>query len=192
MQLSDEEILSGIRGNQLNETIYAIYRQFKQTVRAFILSNGGNHDDSEDIFQETVIVFIDLVQQNKYRGDAAIKTFLVSIARNLWMNEWKKKKSLDQRGKVFEINRGEADGDITQLLDQREIKQQFLELIESLGEPCRTILHLYYYENLPYREIVKRLHYENEQVVRNKKYKCMKDLTELAKNMPQLMALVDH
>jgi DNA-directed RNA polymerase specialized sigma subunit len=51
--------------------------------------------------------------------------------------------------------------------------------MDKLGEICKRILVYYYYENLSMKDIVLRLNYDNEQVVRNKKYKCMKDLNEL-------------
>ncbi len=34
------------------------------------------------------------------------------------------------------------------------------------------------------KEIVSHLHYENEQVVRNKKYKCLQQLTDKIKQNP--------
>jgi len=43
------------------------------------------------VFQETVVAFIDVVKKGKYRMEASIKTFLVSIAINIWFNELKKK-----------------------------------------------------------------------------------------------------
>jgi RNA polymerase sigma factor (sigma-70 family) len=189
IQLLDEEIIAGIRNNQLNETIYAIYRQYMGAVIAYVIHSGGNQQDAEDIFQETVIVFIKLVQEGKFRGESAVKTFLVAIARNFWLNEWKKRQSQDRRGKVFEISRGDEGDDILENVYRRETKEQFLEIIDALGEPCKTILVMYYYENEPYKEIVKRLHYENEQVVRNKKYRCMKLLTEMVRNNPILNKL---
>lgn len=186
IQLLDEDILTGIRSNQLNEAIYAIYRQYQAAVIASVVQNGGNHEDAEDIFQETIVVFIRIVQENKFRGEAGVKTFLVAIARNLWFNEWKKKQSQDRRGKIFEDGRDAFTDDILENVYQRETKQQFMDIMEALGEPCKTILHLYYYENESFRDMVKKLHYENEQVVRNKKYKCMKALTDMVRNNPIL------
>ena len=34
------------------------------------------------------------------------------------------------------------------------------------------------------KEIVSQMHYENEQVVRNKKYKCLQQLTDKMKQNP--------
>ena len=61
-----------------------------------------------------------------------------------------------------------------------------MKVLETLGDHCKKILVLYYYENQSMKEILAALHYENEQVVRNKKYKCLKKLEELIKNKPGL------
>jgi DNA-directed RNA polymerase specialized sigma24 family protein len=85
---SDAELLAAIRrGDQLNNAIYFIYQQYSQTIQSFILANSGMPADAEDIFQETVVIFIDLVKKEKFRGEARVKTFLTAIARNLWVNE---------------------------------------------------------------------------------------------------------
>jgi hypothetical protein len=55
-----------------------------------------------------------------------------------------------------------------------------------LGESCKSLLTMVYYENLSYKEILERTHFESEQVIRNKKYKCMKELTDLIKDNPTL------
>jgi len=190
---SDAALLEAIRTrDQLNRAIYFIYQHYSSTISSFIIANNGSPQDGEDIFQETVVTFIDLVQHNKYRGEAAIKTFLVAIARNLWLNELKKRARSDKREKVFENNRETVEADVDQHIAEREIKQQLLTVLNKLGEPCRKILTLFYYENLSMKDIVHHLPYENEQVVRNKKYKCLQHLTGLLKQNPAFARLVDQ
>jgi len=70
------------------------------------------------------------------------------------------------------------------------MKQQLRELLYKLDEPCRKILLLFYYENLSMKEMVDHLPYENEQVVRNKKYKCLQQLTSYVKNDPLAAAKI--
>ncbi|MDR3712954.1 MAG: sigma-70 family RNA polymerase sigma factor [Puia sp.] len=183
---TDEDILAGILSNRLNEVIHSIYRQYAGMVGAYVVTHGGSEQDGEDIFQETVVAFIDLVKKGKYRGEASIRTFLVSIAKNIWFNEVKKKKSLDNRGRVFEINKGETDADVTEGVYKREVTQQLLSLMDQLGESCKAILTFFYFEGLSFKEIVEKMQYENDQVVRNKKYKCMKELTDLIRDNPVL------
>ena len=190
---SDAELLTAI-GNvdQLNGAIFFIYQQYSSTIQSFILANSGTPQDAEDIFQETVLIFIDLVKKNKFRGEATIKTFLVAIARNVWLNELKKRVHSEKREKLFETSRELTEADVSQYIADREMKQQFVEVLNKLGESCKKLLTLFYYENLSMKEIVHHLPYENEQVVRNKKYKCLQSLTELIKQNPVIAKAVNE
>ncbi|MBO9204598.1 MULTISPECIES: RNA polymerase sigma factor [Niastella] len=184
---SDAELLSAIRrSDELNNAIYFIYQQYSQTIQSFILANSGMPADAEDIFQETVVVFLDLVKKDKFRGEASVKTFLTAIARNLWLNELKKRERSEVREKAFETSRDVTEPDVSQHIAHQEVKKQFLEVMGKLGENCKKLLTLFYYENMSMKDIVHHLPYENEQVVRNKKYKCLQSLTELLKNNPEI------
>jgi RNA polymerase sigma factor, sigma-70 family len=190
---AEVDLLSAVRkGDQLNSAIYFIYQQYSQTISSFILANSGTEQDAEDVFQETVVTFIDLVRKNKYRGEAGIKTFLVSIARNIWLNELKKKQRSGIREQIFENNREHKELDVSQYIADREIKQQFMAIIDRLGEHCKKILTLFYYENLSMKEIVQHLPYENEQVVRNKKYKCLQHLTGMVRDNPAIARMISN
>jgi RNA polymerase sigma factor (sigma-70 family) len=188
---SDAELITAIGdGDQLNSAIFFIYQQYASTVQSFIVANSGTSQDAEDIFQETVVTFIDLVKKNKFRGEAAVKTFLVAIARNLWLNELKKRVHSVKREKLFETSRELTEMDVSQYIADREMKQQFVDVLNKLGESCKKLLTLFYYENLSMKDMLQHLPYENEQVVRNKKYKCLQSLTELIKQNPVIARLV--
>ena len=76
--------------------------------------------------------------------------------------------------------------DTGQLMADREGKAEVMRLVGELGETCRKILLLFYYENLSMKEILEATDYENEQVVRNKKYKCLKQLEQMVNENPAL------
>jgi RNA polymerase sigma factor (sigma-70 family) len=182
---NDQRILAGIFSNDLNAIIHQLYKQYSGMVIAYIITNQGSQQDGEDVFQEALIAFINLVKSGKFRGEASLQTTFGSIARNIWLNEQKKRKSLDTRGKLFENARQQEADPASQLL-QREVSEQFLNLMSRLGESCKSLLTMVYYENLSNKDILERTHYESEQVIRNKKYKCMKELTDLIKDNPIL------
>jgi RNA polymerase sigma factor (sigma-70 family) len=182
---NEQRILAGIFSNDLNAIIHQLYKQYSGMVIAYIITNQGSQQDGEDVFQEALIAFINLVKSGKFRGEASLQTTFVAISRNIWLNEQKKRKSLDTRGKVYENTR-QQEADPSSLLLQREVSEQFLVLMSRLGESCKSLLTMVYYENLSFKEILERTHYENEQVIRNKKYKCMKELTDLIKDNPTL------
>jgi RNA polymerase sigma factor (sigma-70 family) len=186
-KFSDSELIMAIGDKtRLNEAILFIYRQYSDIVSSFIINYGASEQDADDVFQETVIAFINIVQQGKFRMEASIKTFLVSVARNIWRNEQKKRVRTDFREQRFESGRAQSEDEINEWINESEKKRQLRDLVFKLGEPCRKLLMLFYYENLSMREILDHLPYENEQVVRNKKYKCLQQLTEIMKSHPSI------
>ena len=187
---NDQRILAGIFSNDLNSIIHQLYNSYSGVVIAYILNHQGSQQDGEDVFQEALIAFIDLVKSGRFRGEASLQTTFVSIARNIWLNEVKKRRSLGARGQIFETTRQQEEEDPAAQLVQREISEQFLAVLGRLGEGCKKLLTLVYFENLSFREIRERLHYENEQTIRNKKYKCMKELTDMVKDNPVMMAKI--
>ncbi|HEY4208631.1 MAG TPA: sigma-70 family RNA polymerase sigma factor [Puia sp.] len=184
---TDGELIAAIREERsLNKAILFIYQQYAASTSSFIIHYGASEQDAEDVFQETVVSFIDVVKKGKYRMEASIKTFLVSVAKNIWFNELKKRERSGAREKIFEYGRDQKEEDISHQIGDLEKKRQLRDLVNNLGEPCKKILMLFYYENLSMKEIVEHLPYENEQVVRNKKYKCLQTLTGFIKNNPAI------
>jgi len=184
-QFSDEELVDSIkRGKDINPPIHFLYRQHSEAISSFIASRGGSTQDGEDIFQEAVVAFINIIQNDKYRGEASVRTFLISISKNIWFNEIKKRQSTGNREKIYELGRETIEEDISHHLTNLETKKHFRELLDRLGESCKKLLMLYYYESMSMKELVEHLPYENEQVVRNKKYKCLKQLTALVEEHP--------
>lgn len=72
-------------------------------------------------------------------------------------------------------------------LENKQVSQQLVALLEHLGENCKQILMQFYYEERSMKEIVATTAYENEQVVRNKKSKCLKKLADMLRERPYLV-----
>jgi len=190
---TDPELIAAIgEPKDLNKAILFLYQQYSESTCSFIMGYGGSRQDAEDVFQETVVSFIDVVKKGKYRMEASIKTFLISVAKNIWLNEIKKRERSGAREKQFESTRDQKEADVSHHIADLEKKRQLRELVYKLGEPCQKILLLFYYENLSMKEIVDHLPYENEQVVRNKKYKCLQQLTGMIKDNPAIALQINE
>ena len=177
---SDEEIVEAIRkGDKLEVSVSQLYHKHFNMVSNFIRTNSGNNEDAEDFFQEAVVVFIDLVRKDKFRGDSSIKTFLYAISRNLWYNELKKRSRAVFRETEYYENTEKETKAIQGSITENEVRRQVLTFLDNLGDNCKKILVLFYYEEKSMRDIFREMNYESEQVARNMKYKCMKKLHEL-------------
>jgi RNA polymerase sigma factor (sigma-70 family) len=176
---SDQELINAILNREnINNAIRFMYDGYYRYLENYVLQNSGNGDDAADIIQETFLVFIKIVEENKYRQESGVKSFLYSIVKNLWITELRKRKSMGIRNEIFENTKESVSPDISYNLVKHESNQLIMELFQSLGEKCKNILLLFYYENLPMKEIMEKEDFSSEQVLRNKKHKCLKSLIE--------------
>lgn len=184
----DSELVANLRnGKKIDESIKAIYHSHFDSLSWYVLNNSGNRQDAEDIFQEVLVSFIDLVQKDKFRGESTVKTFLYSLNRHAWLNELKRRGRALAREEKYEKEQDRTTPDTSHLMANREEKAELMRIVGELGETCKKILMLFYYESLSMKEILEATDYENEQVVRNKKYKCLKQLEKMINDNPAFM-----
>jgi RNA polymerase sigma-70 factor (ECF subfamily) len=51
----------------------------------------------------------------------------------------------------------------------------------KIGEKCRQLLQLFFYQNYNIQEIMEKMGYKNENVVSSHKSRCVKQLKEILK-----------
>lgn len=185
--LTDQEILDKIQSKtNPNLAISQLYSQYYDMLEHYILQNSGSADDAADQIQEVMLVFVKMVKAEKYRGEASIKSFLYSVCKNLWITELRKRKSSSLRNEKYEWEKDQLDPDISEQIIRNENLKLVMDLFQKLGEKCKQILTLFYFDELPMKEISEKLEFSSEQVLRNKKYKCLQNLTDQVKSAPAL------
>lgn len=185
-EYSTEEIISAIRSkSKINEAIQYLYSRHYRYLERYVLQNNGNEDDAADIIQECFLVFIKMIEENKFRQEASVKSYLYSITRNLWITELRKRKSMAMRGEIFTMEKEETEADISTSLIRHESHSLIMETFSELGDKCKSILYRFYYEELSMKEIMTLENFSNEQVLRNKKHKCLKGLIEKIQSDPK-------
>ena len=185
--LADVQLIDALREDRTtDQAVRSLYRDYYESLSWYVMNNNGSRQDAEDIFQEVVVAFIDLVRKNRFRGESSVKTFLYSMNRHFWLNELKKRNRTLARESRYEAMQDNEVKDLDSELAGRESGQTIMRLVEQLGETCRKILLLFYFEGCSMKQILEQLHYENEQVVRNKKYKCIRQLEKIINEHPPL------
>jgi RNA polymerase sigma factor (sigma-70 family) len=178
---SDAELVNSLKDpREIDAAIRVIYKEYYGLLESYIVNNNGNKEDAADTIQETIVAFIEMVEQDKFRGEASIKSLLYAITRNLWLAELRKRSSTENRNRIFEKAKDTTEEAILQHLMKREHFGTILQFFNKLGAKCKKLLMLVYYEDLSMSDIMQQMpDYQNEQVLRNKKYKCMKQLEEM-------------
>ncbi len=183
--LSDQDVVEAIKqGDHLDSTVRHLYEQYFEALAHFIRNNSGGNEDAEDFFQEALVVFINVVRKDKFRGDSTIKTFLYAIIRNLWLNELKRRGKADARENAYHDQQEHTY--TPPLVSENETTQRIVTFFSQLGDNCKKILVMHYYQNYSMKDIAQAMRYESEQVARNAKYKCSKKLTTMLDSSPAL------
>ena len=176
-KVTDTEIIQLLRSgekNQQNQAFRLLYRYYFGLIENLVLNNKGVRDDAKDIFQEGLIVLFKNVKNQEFRLQSTIKTYLYSICRNLWLMQLRKTK----REVVLEEKHDHISVEENQfkVLEMTEKKRILLHLLKGLNDSCREILMMFYFRKMKMEEIRTLLNLKNEQVAKNKKSRCMKNI----------------
>jgi RNA polymerase sigma factor (sigma-70 family) len=173
----DARVLDLIRRGD-EGALVTLYRSCRRQVVSMVLGNSGTLDDAEDILQEAVVVLWERVRAGRFEASARLETFVYATARNLWLRRLaraRREVSLPDQGQAIQ------DPDLPAL--ERMIDDEgagiVAETLALLGEPCRTLLLLFYWEERPMEEIASLLGFANAATAKSKKYQCKKALEQL-------------
>ncbi|MFT5056147.1 MAG: RNA polymerase sigma factor (sigma-70 family) [Pseudoalteromonas distincta] len=147
-----------------------LYKNHLRMVKNFVLKNSGAEDAVDDILQDTVIAVWRNVNKPNFLLQVKLSTYVMSIAKNLWYKELKKKikfKVVDEANKLHE-----ASEEMSLNMDQSVI----VEIVQEMDETCRKLLTYFYFDGFNNKVIAEKLNFANTDTVKSKKYQCFKKL----------------
>lgn len=162
-----------------NAALKELYLDYKDECLNWCYQKFGIENEAAiELFQSSVIIVYDNVQQGKLTElTSSIKTYLFAICRN---------KALEYKRRLQKLSPEEAIPTLEMHVNESEehdIYEQKLEVmskaLDILGDPCKKLLQLYYYQQQKMTEITEALGYKNADTAKNQKYKCMKRLQKL-------------
>jgi RNA polymerase sigma-70 factor, ECF subfamily len=143
--------------------LYAIQNQIQdqldtisKSLKAFSMKLTGNSDDAEDLYQDTALRII--TNADKYRQGTNFKAWAVTIMRNIFINNYRKKMRrnliVDQTPNNYYINSGEnpIGNDGETLVAFKELEA----MVDALPDDFR-IPFMMAYEGYKYDEIAEEL-----------------------------------
>ena len=174
---NEKALLEGLARSD-KKAIEIIYRENYNMVQSLIINNSGSTDDAKDIFQETMIVLYEKVRSGTFELNCLIKTYVYSVSRRLWL------KRLQQMNRyVPAVENLQDTVPVEEEVEENErINSEFQAMekaINSLGEPCKSLLEAYYLEKKSMQEIALFFGYTNAENAKNQKYKCLVRLKKI-------------
>lgn len=135
-------------------------------------------DEAKEAYQLAISIFYENIKTGKLRQiDSSIKAYLFAIGKYKIFEEIRQnaRNISDIKMEILYVN--EEDGEYKKELEEK-FKKVEMCLIQ-MGEPCKSILELTYFENRSMKYISEKLGYKNTDVAKNQKFKCMQRLKKL-------------
>lgn len=175
---TDTEIYRGVLERD-PKVIDFIYKNYLPIFLKNLNKNNRLYEEAEDIFQESIIVIYQHIQNNKINEETNFKSYFWSVFSNLTLAHNRK----------YLQNKINIDSDNEEDIIDEELNVQYVKNLRSkiyidhfnrLKDECKKLLKLFF-KKMSIKKIAKKLGYKNEQVVKVKKYKCKDELVESIK-----------
>ena len=187
-QYTDKQLIKMIKsgGKQLERAVLYLTKKHIETFRKFALRKGADKEMAKDAFNRALFTFIQKVQNDEFRGDSQLPTFLFGIARNklrdLMGKQRKDHDDIDDHTTSSELlTENQEDLD-----EWMELYERLMPVLDQLSESCRMALLLKAagYSN---EEIAEKMGLKDANNAGNKCYKCRLQLMALLENYPNLL-----
>jgi len=117
--------------------IESFYIAYKQDVYMYLLSLTHNPNLSEDLLSETFVASISSI--GNFKGNSSIKTWLFSIARNLWLQKIRKEKYTVEYNDLLQLY---VSGGIEENLITMETVKRIRNLLLEKDERTQKIVNM--------------------------------------------------
>ncbi|WAC03623.1 sigma-70 family RNA polymerase sigma factor [Lacinutrix neustonica] len=162
--------------NDDTEQILHIYKNCFPNVKRFIVQNNGEQADAEDIFQKALLQLTVRYRKEAFDITSSFEAYLFTVCKNLWRRELNKSKQEVTIDGVVELKNEAREIALSSL--EQERWEFFQEKLELISENCKQILDRFF-KKMAYKDIAIELEYNDENVVRQRVFKCKSKLTEI-------------
>jgi RNA polymerase sigma factor (sigma-70 family) len=174
---NENALLEGLAVSD-KKAIETIYKENFNMVQSLIINNNGTSDDAKDVFQESMIVLYEKAKSGNFELNCQIKTFIYSVCKRLWLKRLQQLNRFTQT--VESLEHSVPVEEEIEDHEKRNIEYEMMNTaINSLGEPCKSLLEAYYLQKQNMQDIAANFGYTNADNAKNQKYKCLMRLKKI-------------
>ncbi len=126
-----------------------VFEQYYEDVFRFLRGLSADEHLAEELTQETF--YRALKSIDSYRGEADVRIWLCSIAKNLYYTQYKKQKRLATEEDMEEYQA--EDKNFLDIIADRETALQIHRILHELQEPYKEVFSLRIFGELPFKDI---------------------------------------
>ncbi|SEN65084.1 RNA polymerase sigma factor, sigma-70 family [bacterium A37T11] len=155
-----------------------LYKKAFPMVASYIGKMGGDEQEAKDIFQDALVIFYEKVLTVNTELHYSEKSYLFGISKNLWnhrFREQNRKVPFDALEEFAEENMADSPA------YEEASSAKLLNLLETAGQKCLSILSAFYYEKLSMEKLASRFGFRSTHSATVQKYKCLEKVKETVK-----------
>ncbi|MGB3465769.1 MAG: sigma-70 family RNA polymerase sigma factor [Cyclobacteriaceae bacterium] len=177
-----KDIIKSIEAGD-NSQLEMLYQTYKQEFIEWTLkSYTVNEEIAMDAFQEAVIAFYLNIRKGKIQQlDSSVKTYLFAIGKNKLLNKMRK----EQKEMLIEREETWTEADLSDFtIDPFEVNERqdyLIRALQQIGEKCRQLLQLFYFDGNSMEAISIKMGFKNENVAKTQKLRCLNTLKDRMK-----------
>lgn len=166
------------KGDQ--KTLERIYLENREGFINFSKKYNIEEDDAIDIYQDAILI----LRENAVNGkiddlQSNVSTYLFAIGKYKIFHNFRVQSKLEMTNN-FDLVEENIDFDVNLYGPVLTKEQQLLKkYYDQLGDRCKSILNLFYYQGYTLDEIRDILNYSNKKVLKSQKSRCIKQLRDL-------------
>lgn len=178
----DLRIWEGLRSDdhqRIRQATTELSRIGYTLARKVVLNNAGQRTDIDDIVQEAIIAVWRHSRAGTYqvRPDTPLAAYLNRIIRNKWLKELRRRRNDGLHAELSE------ELPVAELPEDPRWEQTRLAF-DQLGDMCRRLLQLFYWDGFRLDEIASQLGVTTN-AAKERKYRCMLTLSRLLVDAPK-------
>jgi RNA polymerase sigma-70 factor (ECF subfamily) len=186
MREADRQIIGLLRqkGLEKRKGEECLFNEYAYFIKDGMRKHGLPEEEAFDAYSDSVLVVIENISNETFKGDASIKSYLYKIFHNKCVDLFRRSTTNKNV-----INRAQSINDelfrlsdrsrpIIQTLIDKMDWQILKQKLEQLGDDCRKML-LLWADSHTDREIAALMEYKTADVVKTSRLRCLTKLRQL-------------
>ena len=151
-----------------------VYTQYRAVWLAFAQKYTDDRDVQLQALHDAIIILYEKIGTGKYDANkSSIKTYLFTIAKNKLIDRLKRDAKKQTLPLLHDTN--DISNEPMPEKDYNRLRQAFAQL----GDTCKQLLIMYYYESMDTKSILQKMNYSNQNVLYSVKSRCLKKLKDI-------------
>lgn len=184
MIANDLQIISQLKIGD-RQTLKKVYLEYKVAFFNFASRYDLGQEALEDVYQDVILVINEKALSGKMDElSCSLKTYVFSVGKYMVFEKLRKKKRVVavDSDYVFDNHDSALIDDVLNEDEMSPYQQLLYANFSKLSGTCQELIKLFYYQGLTIEEIVEAQGYDNKNVVKSQKSRCLRALKDLIKN----------